>query len=139
MKTSYEIENDESLAGVVASDPQPEQAALDNKNPGYDIMDDIQKSSNNYITEYILIPLGIIAVVGILIFVYLKFIKKEAEAPKAEEEDIEKAPLAESEANAKPEEEEQATAEQPAAETTENVGKTDDNEEKQEEQAKEES
>lgn len=137
MKTSYEIQNDESLSEVVAPSETEPQTAVDSENPGYDIMDDIQKSQNNYVIEYIVIPLGIIAVVGALIFVYLKFLKKDAEAPQPEE-DAEKGPLVESsEANAKPEEEQ--TTEQPAAETTENVGKTDEAEEKQEEPAKEES
>lgn len=131
MKTSYDIQDDSSLDSVVDSGPEMAASTENSEQEmGYEIMDDIKQSSSNYILEYIVIPVCILAFVGALIFLYLKFIKK-SEAPQADNDDPEKDPLQETKA----EEAAEPAAEAPAAETTENVGQEEAAEEKKEEAA----
>lgn len=103
---------------------------------GYDIMDDIQKSQSNYITEYIVIPLCIIGVIALIVFLYLKFIKKGSEEPE-KEDDVEKQKLQDNPENAENQEEEKKDDE--AANPTEDVATTENvgQEEKKEEETKE--
>jgi len=149
MKTSYDIEDSPDLASVVNSHPDSSSSSsmeTENTNNqggdlGYDIMDDIQKSQSNYITEYIVIPLCIIGVIALVVFMYLKFVKK-SEPPQADG-DVEKQALQENEngdnnddaeEDKKPEAEK--TNEEEAVATTENVGQ-EEAEKKTEEEAKE--
>jgi len=145
MKTSYKIEDDESIGDVVGSHPNAESETQNEifkgseTELGYDIMDDIQKSQSNYITEYIVIPLCVIGLIGLLVFLFLKFVKKPEEPEK--EADVEKQALqdnAETAENAVEDSEEKPAEEaaEPVAETTENVGQ-DVAEEKKEGEAEE--
>jgi len=146
MKTSYKIEDDESIGDVVGSHPNAESETQNEifkgseTELGYDIMDDIQKSQSNYITEYIVIPVCVIALIGLLVFLFLKFVKKPEEPEK--EGDVEKQALQDNAENAEnntPEESEEKPAEDATAavaETTENVGQ-EPVEEKKDEEAKE--
>merc|ERR1712038_755329 len=102
MKTSFEVQDSPELSSVVNSHPDSSssESSMEIKdassnsedNLGYDIMDDIQKSQSNYITEYIVIPLCIIGVIALVVFLYLKFIKK-SEKPENEDGDVEKQAL----------------------------------------------
>ena len=106
---------------------------------GYDIMDDIQKSQSNYITEYIVIPLCIIGVIALVVFLYLKFVKKsekpvEEDAEKQALQDNENGDNKDAEEDKKPETE--TANEEQAVVTTENVGQA-EAEKSKEEEAKE--
>jgi len=150
MKTSYDIEDSPDLASVVNSHPDSSSSSMETENTnnqggdlGYDIMDDIQKSQSNYITEYIVIPLCIIGVIALVVFMYLKFVKK-SEPPQADA-DVEKQALQDNEngdnnddaeEDKKPESAEKTNEDEQAVATTENVGQ-EEAEKKTEEEAKE--
>jgi cytoskeletal protein RodZ len=149
MKTSFEVQDSPELSSVLNSHPdaesEPQNETFEGE-LGYDIMDDIQKSQSNYITEYIVIPLCVIGLIGLIVFLFLKFVKK-GEEPGKEEGDVEKQALQDNAENAEnvenaenaPESGEKPAEDSPAeavAETTENVGQ-EPAEQKKEEEAKE--
>lgn len=146
MRTSYDIEDSPDLASVVNSHPDSSSSSMETENTnnqgsdlGYDIMDDIQKSQSNYITEYIVIPLCIIGVIALVVFLYLKFVKKsekpvEEDAEKQALQDNENGDNKDAEEDKKPEAEN--TNEEQAVVTTENVGQA-EAEKTKEEEAKE--